>query len=284
MMEIMMLKNSFDQLKKAIENLQQRISNAPCAFIASESGEFLVGYEGIHAAKAGIEELFYSDECPDGRYTSVCLGAVGLTPDDLHAVAAVNQAKDEFRLACKWVLDNAKGRRSALLAKTARSKKLRELLVELGLARLSLKQCYRHLIVLNKTPSSIRFSYSPGGRSIKKISVSQALDILERQKANLKQVEKDREALQRLSSDTPLAQVQDLCGYYKANVLYEPGLPPETIPTFMPIFYPYSAEQAVSHQPWLPVRDDSKSRNRRSDVKISNKAEALSIRVYGYNA
>jgi hypothetical protein len=145
-------------------------------------------------------------------------------------------------------------------------------------------------------PHSIRFSYSTGGSSIRKLSAQEAVALIDKLNLDSESAQIDREKLSgHIPRDTPLAQVQRLCGYYKANVflLGEEGLEfYKTIPVFLPIFYPHTPDIKVMHQDALPpahVRGETKRKNGeerkpRNDKKLESEPLATSIRVYAYKS
>lgn len=285
-MEIMMLKSCFMRLNQSLLELSLKIENSPSVFVASSSREFVTGPAGILAAQQGITDLFYSKDVEDGRFTNVCLGGVALPNDALDAVIEVNRAKDEFHTACKTVIENAKNKHGrVLLSQAARAKRLREILKEAGYPRLSLRHCFRHIALLHHSPLSIRFSYSSGGRSIRRVSVQDALTLLEKAGYESDEAMAEHKLLSELPVDTPLAQVQSLAGYFKANVFHDAESSPETISAFLPIFYPYDADRPVKRQMGLPEPDPDKrvKRKVRTDKKLKDEPFVSSIRVFAYN-
>lgn len=283
-MEIMLLKSHLDDLVTSLEDLSDLIANTPDIFIAREAGPFATGDQAIGLAQHSIKDLYYDDQNPDGRFTSVCLGAIAVDPDWIKTAVEVNRMKDEFHKACRTLMDSARGRGGQTLSPQAKAKRLRAVITEAGYPRLSLRQCFRHIPVVNFTPISIGFTFSSGGRSIKRISVQEAVELLEKATFESDKSSVDHRLLSGLPANTPLAQVQDLPGYYKANVLYEPGGQVETIPTFMPILYPYDPECPLKRQEKLPDADLQKrlTRKVRSDKKLQDEPLVASIRVFAY--
>lgn len=284
-MEIMLLKIRLQELEASLAELSFHIEKSPLLFIAAHPGEFLTGVPAINAANLSISDLYYGEGSQDGRYTSVCLGAIAVSVEGLEKAIEVNQAKDNFHHACLTVMDNARGKGYQKLSPAGKAKRLRSILVEAGYPRLSLRQCFRHVPVLHHAPVDIRFSFSSGGRSIKKMTVEQAVALIEKKEFESEKSQIETARLRALPLDTPLAQVQDLPGYYKANVWHDSESDPQTIPSFLPILYPYDPDQPLKRQESLPEADLGKRLRRaktRSDKKLNDAPYSETIRVYGY--
>lgn len=293
-MEVMLLITYLQELEKSIQALTLHIEKSSNLFIATKPGQFICATQAIAVACASISDLYYADGIEDGRYTSVCLGGIALSPEGIEKAIEVNLAKDVFHKACKAVMENARGKGYLKLSPAGQAKRLRAVLIDAGYPRLSLRQCFRHLPVLHHAPVQIRFSFSSGGRSIRKITVEQALALLESKKYESKKSDIQKLKISELPLDTPLAQVQELPGYYKANVWHEPASDPQTIPAFLPILYPYDPETPLNRQEGLPeadvdkrmrwkkMRADNRLSEFRSDKKLNDEPYSDLIRVYGY--
>lgn len=284
-MEIMTLKSHLQELESSLSTLAGHIRNTPNLFIAKSPGVFHVGDSAISLACSSITDLYYADGIEDGRFTSICLGGIALDASGLTQAIAVNLAKDSFHKACKVVMDNARGKGYLKLSAAGKAKRLRAVLIEAGYPRLSLRQCFRHIPVLHHTPVDIRFSFSSGGRSIRKITPEQALALLLKKDFESEQAKIDIETISNLLPGTALAQVQDLPGYYKANVWHDLEADPHTIPAFLPIIYPHCEDRMPKRPGSLPEADAGKRLRRkkiRSDKKLSDTALVTSIRVYAY--
>ena len=293
-MEIMLLKRHLQELESSINALSLHIEASKNLFIATNPGPFLVGQPGVALAISSISDLYYAEGKEDGRFTTVCLGGIALSPDGIQKAIEVNLAKDSFHQACKTVMESARGKGHLKLSPAGKAKRLRAILTDSGYPRLSLRQCFRHIPVLHHAPVNIRFSFSSGGRSIKRITVAQAVALLASKEYESEKAQIESSRLSALPPDTPLAQVQDLPGYYKANVLHEPGGDPQTIPAFLPVVYLYDPEKPLKRQESLPDADVEKRLRRqklrseknlqmfRSDKKLADVAYSDTIRVFGY--
>lgn len=282
-MEIMLLKTCLKELESSLEALVSHIQKSPDLFIATHPAPFLEGQAAILTATLSISDLYYSDAVDDGRFTPICVGAIGVSGDGVQSAITANLAKDRFHFACKNVMENARSRGNSKLSATGKAKRLRAILTELGYPRLSLRQCFRHFPVLHNTPVDIRFSYSGGGRSIKRITVEEAKAYLANREYESRKAMIQAEKVAAFHPDTPLALVQELPGYYKANIWHEPKSDPQTIPAFLPIIYPHDANKDVARQQKLPDAQASKKRRgTRSDRKLQDEPVVTGVRIYGY--
>jgi hypothetical protein len=285
-MELMMLKSCISQLELSLKALSAGLDTAHESIAANQPGPFACGIDAIAIIRQGLCDLFYDEHTADGRFTPISLGLVASDSELIALVSNVNQSKSELKLACQRFQETAKRRAKAGLSTAGQSKRLRAALADLGYGRISLRQCYRHIPILDLTPHSVRFSYSSGGSSIRKLSPEAAVAVIHKLGLDSKSATVDAHRLSGLSPDTPLAQVQRLAGYYKANVFLqgEEGLEfYKTIPAFLPIFYPYTPDVKVVHQDELPeshIRPDPK----RKDRKLESEPLASSVRVYAYKA
>jgi hypothetical protein len=283
-MEIMLFKSSICQLEAALNALSDSLCLDAEIFAATHPGPFKTHGEGLQLVRSAIVDLYYGEGSTDGRCTPVCLGAVGVASRVIELVRDANGAKDRFQQAAQDLISNMVNRKGGALSVAGRAKALRGLLSDIGYGRLSLRQCYRHIPIVEYTPSSLRFSYSSGGRSIRRITIEKAVAILDKMGYESQKSMIEREKLANMPGDTVVAQVQNLAGYYKANVHGSDEGDIETIPAFLPIFYPYDANAPIIRQPELPQADDSRrlARRSRSDKKLEDTPLASTIRLYAY--
>lgn len=280
-MEIMLLKDSISQLQSAMAAFTNSFNEHTPVFVAARPGEFQVGEAGIQLATEEITDLFTPDHAADGRYTSICVGAIGVDEETLERAKYVNLCKDRLIAAVQIVNDRlCAGAKS----KAGKSKIMRALLKQIGWGRLSLRLCYRHLPVLDYQPYRIGFSYSSGGKSIKKISLAQAMERLTEAGFESDQAKCDYEKLAEQQADLTLAVVQPLAGYYKANILAQKGSKPKTMAVYLPIIYLRSGDEAVQHSAQLGEKDDWKriGRKTRTDSKLDPNPIITSLPVHSY--
>ncbi len=281
-MEIMLLKESFKELEDALGILCAKLEHTHDAFAANSPGVFSTDRDALSLISSSLTNLYYPENAKDGRYTNVCIGAIGADSEILDLVRRVNLAKENFRKISGKVYQGLKSTKGKELSTSGRGRAMRSFLRDIGYGRVSLRLCNRRIPILSETPVSIRFSYSCGGRSIRKITVSKAIKMIEELGFDSVKAEIDKARLSLYPDDHIIAQVQDLAGYYKANVLYQDSLIPSTIPMFMPIFYPHRRDYEVKRQLRLPGVNDIQKRRERNDKKLEDMPLASSIRVFAY--
>lgn len=313
-MDVFELKTAYNELRASIAALNVSFirpgSDNRSAFIAAKDGPFLYGDNAIALASRAFEDIFYdwgkqqdaenSDaesappkhtshrkEQKDGRETPVWMGAIGVDHVQLELAREVNRRKDAFQEAVHrfrlQVQQQCKG------GENHAYKTFRNLLSDedlgLNLGLVSLRQAYRHIPLLDITPASIRFSFSAGGRSIKRMTIQQALDLIEKKGWVGENIEAAKEKLNDQKTHHVVAQVQQLAGYFKANVTWPKPLEGEpkkqTIPVFLPILYLKSEELTPKHQPHPPLA--SKPRlNARVDKRLEAEPFLKELRLYAY--
>lgn len=282
-MEIMLLKDSFDQLQLSLAKLTAELKHTSQTFIASSPGDFLSGDAGVEHAASAIGNLWNSG-IADGRETTVCIGAIGVDERVLELAQHVNLCKDRFKAAVQILQDRVKGRGDAAPSKAWKSKVTRTALSDLGLGRLSLRLCNRHIPVINYQPHTIGISYSSGGKSIKKMTAKKVLAELKALGFESDKYQADYDYIDGLPKSQVLAKVTPLAGYYKANIFREKSKLTKTIPMFLPILFLSEKPDLVNHTLTLPVKDDWKRTKRepRSDKKLSDKPEISTLPIYTY--
>lgn len=282
-MEIMLLKDSYDQLQLALVKLTDELKHTSQTFIASSPGEFLTGDAGVEHAASAIGNLWNSGVA-DGRHTTVCIGAIGVDERVLALAQHVNLCKDRFKAAVQILQDRVKGRGDDAPSKAWKNKVTRNALSDLGLGRLSLRLCNRHIPVLDYQPHTIGFSYSSGGKSIKRMTRKKVLAELEALGFDSAGYQADYDLIKGLPKGQTLAKVTPLAGYYKANIFREKSDLTKTIPMFLPILFLNERPEAINHTVSLPVKDDWKRTNRgtRSDKKLAEEALIKTLPIYPY--
>jgi hypothetical protein len=154
----------------------------------------------------------------DGRLTQSCHGIIGASPELINSALALNQAKDNFKQVISQLKD--KDPKSINLALQSRSQYLAKALHRQGLSRLHLKQCYRHIPILEKDCTKVHFSWYTSGRSIKRISQQQSLQLLMQLDQSSTHIQAQIHTLSNLRPDTLLAQVQSQVPIMRANAIW----------------------------------------------------------------
>lgn len=231
--------------------------------------------------------LWYEDS-QDGRETLTCPGVVGASMATLAVAHACNTAKDEFKsvvLALKSL-----GRtemRSGIADLHRRWETVAAAMRRMGVARLNLKQAYRHIPLLEQRPLKVGFTWSKQGRVIQRTSVATARRLLE-QRVETPQIRLELQRLAGISGSEPLARVRSVCPHLRANIVFPEAGHPEVLrrlmqaplPILVPLQHGERLPEFVAVTPEPPVS----LRLRRADVRIEDEPFLPSIRLYRYRS
>lgn len=273
-MRVMLLKDDLQKLDSAAGALCSVIS-ANDIRCAASSGRFLLGEKAQSLFNERIQNVWCSDDKTDARYTPVCIGVAGASEQGLALAHRVNQIKDS--LAGQFI-DLRNDISGHLGSKAGQDKAFRRYLSDNGLSRLSVRLVNRHIPVLDSTPSSIRFAFKTRGRSVTRITVAKAHDLLSKMGFSGPHIDLQRDRLSSMPPDLVLARVQELPGFYKANITYPNGLR-VTIDTYLPIIYPLGdTEVRLQSELKGPVRNSA----RRKDSIIEDTPLIPSLRLHAY--
>ncbi|WP_311949020.1 DNA replication terminus site-binding protein [Halomonas piscis] len=280
------LDGAFDDVLAALEAvMDQARRSAPGIWALNDA-----------AADAGWLEaaLFDMWHTPgqDGRQTRNYVGLVAADEALLAAVTRANAAKIAFSECLQAIKQQA----PALLSEgrerlPRRHPGVEKVLEQNGLARLHLKQCWRHLPVAEAPVSRVRFAWYSSGRSIKRLSVQEAEQKLLALDSDAPHVRIQLRRLAGIPSSEPLAQVQPQAPLMRANLFFtEPVFTPtapdghsrRALNVAMPIFVP-APEGRLPHTNRPPAAPPEKrTRARRRDEKLEHEPFLPSLRVYRY--
>lgn len=278
-MEISTVKLRLSALNSAIIQLNQILADSAVGFVAKNEGVFSLRGEAIRLARDAYSSIWYEDGVEDGRFTSVWLGGLAVPPEAISKAKEINLLKDQLQasvIAAKQQLRN-----HHQLSNAGADKSFRRLMNEIGLARLSLRMAYRHIPILEQTPTKIAFSYSSGGRSISKLTPQMAIDLLEQSGFSGDHIDIQTKILNGLPAGTELAQVQQLAGYFKTNVRFEDEPFKHTMAVFLPLLFPQGGS-FPQHKESLPA-PQLQHRLVRSDRRLCSIALIPSLRIHAYH-
>jgi hypothetical protein len=277
-MEISAVKLRLSALKSAIIQLNQLLNDCTVGFVAKNEGAFSLGSEAVRLARDAYSSIWYEDGVEDGRFTSVWLGGLAVSPEAISKAKEINLLKDQLQASV--IAAKKRLRNDHQLSSAGSAKSFRRLMNDIGLSRLSLRMAYRHIPILDKTPKKIAFSYSSGGRSISKLSPQMAIDLLEHSGFSGDHIEIQTNILKSLPASTELAQVQQLAGYFKTNVRFEEEPFTHTMAVFLPILFPQGSS-FPEHKENLPA-PQLQHRLVRSDRRLCSIALIPSLRIHAY--
>lgn len=274
----------FDALMNALQQVRSAIlSKQPAHTLPLTATEKTLGLQSLQVLADLITDVWYRDG-QDGRETRSRHGL--LTTDDelLQLIRNANEQKDLFRAEVQKVqaeLDKA-GFDEALGSLGARHAGLRESLHFSGLSRLHLKQCYRHLPLLEQPPLKVGFSWYAHGRSIRRISHAEAEQKLLALGEDKTHIQIQLTRLGSLSPADALAQVQTLAPVVRANIVYADDAPRkrQAMNAPLPLVIPGNVLPAFNEI--SPEPPEQRTRQRRGDQKISDEAYLPSIRAHIY--
>lgn len=184
-------------------------------------------------------------------------GLIGVRPPTLALAETVNTLKTRLT-------HQVLALRTAYGAGGARTRALALLRAE-GAPRVSLRQAYRHLLVLDAAPERIGFSYARAHRSIRTLTFDAASTLIE----NIFDDEQDRaQALERLHAHRhrPLYQVYPASAHLRANLVWPDGRRQARL-AHSALLYPAAAGDPIPA--YRTPNDRAGARAARSDLRIA---------------
>lgn len=210
----------------------------------------------------------------DPRTTLLYPAALGVS----RPVLALAREANEAKLAFKAAVDQL---RKALSASNAgRFPALDAILRHLGASRVSLKQCYRTLPLIEKSPARIAWSWSRT-RAIKQLTAAEVRRKLQGLR-NPAEADRYLAALAHQSDEELFAQVQELAPHLRANVTFADGSKPRMIKAPIPVLYwrdPVGKPPEVELPPRKPGEP---TRQTRSDQRIDPQPLIPPLRIHRY--
>lgn len=230
--------------------------------------------------------LWYQDN-QDGRETQTCPGIVGASPDTLTAAKVCNVAKDDFKAAVLALKVLGRSEMQVAIADLHRRWEVVSVAMRrMGVARLNLKQAYRHIPLLEQRPIKIGFTWSRQGRVIQRISVAAARCLLE-QRVETPQVRLELQRLAEISEKEPLVRVRGVCPHLRANIVFA-GTGTEVtrrlMQTPLPVLVPLQQGERLPEFVPVTLEPPVNPRLRRADIRIEDEPFLPLIRVHRYRS
>lgn len=283
------LVTAFDHLALSLADLCSALDQIkPQCWVAL--GDEEQNLDPLTKARSYYQDIWYRDQ-QDGRETRSCYGLVMANDHIITLANTVNAAKDHFK---SLVQDIQKTDKDFWLSQKAqlntRHQALRNQLYYTGLGRIHLKQLYRHIPVLAHRPEKIGFTWYSNGRSIKKLSVTQAEKKLLAMGEEKSHIQQQLQKLHNLPEHEVLAQIQTQVPVVRANLVFkllnEKGHS-EVVRKAMNVSLPLLVPEEGS--PLLPKYNQieeqppvSRTRIARNDFKICEDVFLPSLRVHRY--
>lgn len=230
---------------------------------------------------------FWYQDGQDGRTTRSYVALIAADEALLEAVADVNRAKTDFAV----LLDQIRQQAAALVPEIKavlpfRHPALHDHLRGQGLARLHLKQCWRHIPVADAPLSRVRLAWYTSGRSIKRLTVREAEQKLLALDNEAAHVRIQLKHLAGIPDGEPLAQVQRQAPVMRANLFFQQPLADgherRAMNLPLPLFIPTPEGRLPHHNTPLPRPPAGRTRARRSDERLEDEVFLPSLRVYRY--
>ena len=278
---------TFDSLVNTTSLLCQSVRSQQQGYwVPLTENEQLNATTGLDKACNILSDFWYQDG-QDGRETRSCFGFIAVPQATLDLANDVNNLKNTLKHQTQIIQKQNKQHWLELKGQLARRHPtLQSQLHFSGLSRLHLKQTWRTITVINRTPVRIGFNWYHSGRSIQKISVQQAYDSLARLDTSSPHIQTQLSAVAKLSANTPLAKVQNLAPTMRANLFYDDGESPlrQAMNISLPIlFKAHNKKTLPQHNEPEIEAPTERQRAVRSDRKIEDTPFLPSIRVHRYN-
>ena len=236
--------------------------------------------------RQALLDVWYQDG-QDGRATRAHIGLVAADEALMEAVMEANATKAAFGALLARIRDEAPGLiPEAKAVLPFRHPALHDHLRGQGLARLHLKQCWRHIPVAEAPVARVRLAWYSSGRSITRLTVREAEQRLLKLDSDAAHVQIQLRRLAGIPDSEPLAQVQRQAPLMRANLFYteplEDGRRRRAMNVALPLFVPAPDGRLPDHN--LPPQDppQTRTRARRRDEKLEDEPFLPSLRVFRY--
>ncbi|WP_394165472.1 DNA replication terminus site-binding protein [Neptunomonas phycophila] len=276
-----LITTAFDQFSADLIVFSQQLANSTRPiFLGNPPAPFQTAK---HQAIDLYSNIWHQDN-GDGRKTKSYYGLVGCDDTLINSAHQLNASKANLKQAVSILKQKGLAELNQTLHQ--RSAIINEALNKQGLGRLHLKQCYRTLPIVESCPDRVRFSWYTSGRSIKKITVKEAIDKLLKMGSDKPHIALQLDKLQRLNSYTPLAQIQSQAPLIRANFAWKTEndqwkRQARNCP--LPILIPLAANQNLPECNRLPDKAPTeRQRALRADNLIDPEPFIPSLRIHLY--
>lgn len=276
---IVELHESFETLAALLSKLQDKLSSQNPTHWLPLTEQEEAQSNSITVLSDLLADLWYKGN-QDGRETNARHGIVLANDEVITLIKQINNQKDLFK-------EVVKNTRAALtqpewtevFGKLGRTTS-RETLHYSGLTRVHLRQCYRHIPLLDEFPKRIGFSWYVSGRSIKKLSVEAAEKALLALGEDKPHIQVQLQKLYQLPAHTELAQMQSLAPVVRANIVFEGSR--KAMNTSLPIFVPNTQNTLPQFNKIELSPPEERNRKVRADLKVDPEPYLPSIRAHLY--
>ena len=275
--------DAFEQLKESLSDFDKHLALSRRPISLPGETSLILTSDKKQYSRQIYTDIWHSGH-QDGRRTQSCFGLVGANPDLLAAAEQLNRCKDQLRTCIGQLKKSELPEISHQLHQ--RSQAIAASMNQAGLGRLHLKQCYRHIPLVDTKPDNIRFSWYSSGLSIRKLTAHDAMELLLKLDTSQTHINRQIEKLSPLHKNTPLAQIQKQVPVIRANIAWKIDASrwqriAKNCP--LPILIPLGEDDQ------LPVHNDlsatpptQRSRALRSDSIIDPEPFLPSLRIHLY--
>jgi len=277
---------TFDQLVSATDALCQSLkSSHQGIWLPLSDDEQAQSISAIDKACQLIQDFWYQDG-QDGRETRSCFGFIAVDDGTIELAKHVNTLKNTLKQQVQTLQKHNKENWLQLKGELGRRHpSIQAQLHFSGLSRLHLKQTWRTIPLIERTPIRIGFNWYHSGRSIQKMTVQQAYDALSKLDTSSPHIQTQLKLVSNLANQTPLAKVQNLAPTMRANLFFEDAeFPPrQAMNISLPILFKVHKERILPQHNEPEIEPPlERKRAVRSDRKIEDNPFLPSIRVHRY--
>lgn len=281
------LTSIFDQLVTQTQLLIEQITTTQKGYWLPMTPELAANDPKSLSLACRLLQSFWYEDGQDGRETKSCFGFISVPKTTIELAESVNQTKEVFKAEVQHYQKQNKQDWLSLKGELARRHpSLQTQLHFSGLSRLHLKQTWRSIPVIPRSPSRIGFNWYQSGRSIQKMTTQQAYDALSKLDTSSQHIQLQLDALSKLPNNTKLAKVQNLAPTMRANIFFEDGEIParRAMNISLPILIKSNNDGAFPKHNTPDIEPpEFRMRAIRSDRKIEDNPFLPSIRVHKYN-
>lgn len=277
----------FDKLTHATQQLITGLRAGNCVAWMPEQPAFNVEdtTDEINRVAAAVGDFWYRDG-QEGRESRSYHGLVGVPEPLLDIIDSINAHKTRLKSLIgemRKISEHEWLETKSIL--NDRKETVHESLRFAGLSRLHLKQTWRQIPTFRNTPKKVGMNWYTSGKSIKRITVEDALKLLRDMDTSAEHIIVQIDQASRLGGGTALAQVQPQAPVMRANLVFDVDgeKARKAMNCSMPVFFPIQdGNDFPSHNepPAEPPHD--RVRQVRSDKRIADEPFLPSIRVHMY--
>lgn len=277
--------DAFDDLQHQLHQLAQHLTaSQPAHWIPlNPTEEQMCG--PLDFACELLCDLWYRGH-QDGRETRSRHGLIQADSRCIELIHGINAAKDHFRALVQQEKQDLPTWKNSLQQLTERPSDLRDKLSLTGLSRIHLKQCFRHIPILEQAPVRVGFSWYVNGRSIRKLTLAEAEAMLLDLGEDKAHIQIQLEKLGMLPPGTLLARIQNQAPVVRANLVFgQPGAETrKAMNVALPLFIAGDNGILPQHNRISPEPPPGRTRQARGDQRISDEPYLPSLRAYTYRA